>query len=371
MGFCVYHFEKGKSQASAIGNHIDRKEGKEHSYKNADPSKSAENIFFKCNGHNKPLQKAINDRIKEGYKGKKAIRKDAVKYLKHVLTGSHEDMIKLSKDKSKFNSWIRKNYDFMEEEFGKENIVRFVLHLDERTPHLHCVTVPLTEDGKLSAKLVTGDRTALQERQTRYANSMQEFNLQRGVEGSKAKHTTLKEYYGAINKENKTKLDISSFTIGEPPIIEKPKKTEILFSLDEWSNQQNQALTLWKQQLQKELDAKIETIGKTAVNQIKIKRFKDVNYIFASKRLGNHKHTLNTLKNTAIERDKLQITIDSLTFEVENANEKGRRDGRKQLVSDINKTLKQQNVQLSIKDGEIQFNEIKEPIKKQKKQRGR
>lgn len=38
------------------------------------------------------LPDAINERIKEGYKGKKALRKDAVKFIPMVMTGSHEEM---------------------------------------------------------------------------------------------------------------------------------------------------------------------------------------------------------------------------------------------------------------------------------------
>ena len=47
-------------------------------------------------------------------------------------------------DKEKSKEWIKENYKFLAKEFGKENIVRFTLHLDEKTPHLHAVTIPLT-----------------------------------------------------------------------------------------------------------------------------------------------------------------------------------------------------------------------------------
>ena len=64
-------------------------------------------------------------------------------------------------DKEKSKEWIKENYKFLAKEFGKENIVRFTLHLDEKTPHLHAVTIPLTNDGRLSAKkklLATNNR---------------------------------------------------------------------------------------------------------------------------------------------------------------------------------------------------------------------
>ena len=94
MAYAVYHMEKGNSSSGGIGNHIDRTEGKEHSYLQVDPARKNLNIHFDVyEKRNKiPLHEAIEKRISEGYKGEKAIRKDAVKYCTHVLTGSHEKM---------------------------------------------------------------------------------------------------------------------------------------------------------------------------------------------------------------------------------------------------------------------------------------
>lgn len=199
MGYAVYHTEKGKSSATAIGAHIDRTPGHEHSYRNADSSLRGLNQNLLRNRFTvMPLQEAIKTRMAEGYTGKKAIRKDAVKYLKHVVTGSHEEMMKIAKDEDKLNSWVKANYDFMCNEFGKENIVRFTMHLDEKTPHIHIITVPITEDGRLSAKHFLGNPKAMSERQDRYAVVMKEFRLKRGIKGTGIEHETAKQYYGRI-----------------------------------------------------------------------------------------------------------------------------------------------------------------------------
>ncbi|MFZ4863988.1 MobV family relaxase, partial [Sphingobacterium sp. Mn56C] len=116
------------------------------------------------------------------------------------LTGSHEEMKAIFKSSEKANAWVRANYDFVCKEFGKENIVRFTLHLDEKTPHIHAVVVPLTSDGRLSAKERFGNRNDLSDRQTRYADGMEQFGLKRGVVGSKAKHTS-EGWYIAKQKE--------------------------------------------------------------------------------------------------------------------------------------------------------------------------
>lgn len=205
MAYAVYHMEKGNSSSGGIGNHIDRTEGKEHSYLQADPARKNLNIHFDVyEKRNKiPLHEAIEKRISEGYKGEKAIRKDAVKYCTHVLTGSHEKMKEIFSDKQKSKEWIQDNYKFLAKEFGKENIVRFTLHLDEKTPHLHAVTIPLTKDGRLSAKEIIGNKQAMKDFQTRYAAAMGNFGLERGIENTGIKHENAQDYYSRITEAEK------------------------------------------------------------------------------------------------------------------------------------------------------------------------
>jgi len=211
MGFAVYHSAKGSGSGGGLGSHIDRVEGKEKSYPHADPDRINDNQYFKVNDYCKmSFTKAVNERIKDGYKGKTAIRKDAVKYITHILTGSHDEMIEIFKDKKKANEWIKANYNFISERFGKENIVRFTLHLDERTPHIHCVTVPLTDDGRLSAKELVGNNKKLEQTQDLYAKYMQPLGLQRGRKKIGVKHRDVREYYKDIAeelKQRKNKID--------------------------------------------------------------------------------------------------------------------------------------------------------------------
>ena len=126
--------EKGNISSGGIGNHIDRKIGAEHTYRHADPNKKDLNQSFNLNRYcSMPLHQAIEERIKEGYKSPKAIRKDAVKYTTHILTGSHEKMKEIERNPEQLKNWVIENKKFLEQEFGKENIVRFVLHRDGKT----------------------------------------------------------------------------------------------------------------------------------------------------------------------------------------------------------------------------------------------
>lgn len=202
MGYAVYHGSKGKGSGGGVGHHIDRTEGMEHTYQHADPKRIHMNLNLipKNEYSNMPLPKAIKHRIQEGYKGKRKVRNDSVKYLSHVLTGSHEDMKKIFSDQDKKKAWLQKNYDFVVKEYGKKNILRFTLHLDEKTPHIHAITVPLTEDGRLSAKEVYGNKGVLISRQDRYAEEMQEFGLERGLKSTGIKNDKASDYYARISE---------------------------------------------------------------------------------------------------------------------------------------------------------------------------
>ena len=118
-------------------------------------SRTKDNIFVQVNKLCLlPYNQAIQKRIDQGYNHRnkagelKAIRKDAVHSINVILSGSHEEMLELQKNR--LQEWIRKNLEYCKKEFGEENITRFAVHLDEKTPHIHCVFVPITEDGRLS-----------------------------------------------------------------------------------------------------------------------------------------------------------------------------------------------------------------------------
>jgi hypothetical protein len=202
MGFAVYHTQKGKGSGGGLGSHIDRTEGESNSYKTADPLMKEMNIKFALsNDYQKmSIPDAVKHRIENGKTKGRGVRKDAVKYISHILTGSHEDMKEIFKDKSKANNWIDENKKFMDKEFGEENIIRFEVHLDEKTPHIHCVSVPITSDGRLSAKERIGDRIVLQQRQNSYAEAMEQFGLERGLRDTGVKHEDVSEYYKRIER---------------------------------------------------------------------------------------------------------------------------------------------------------------------------
>jgi hypothetical protein len=58
-------------------------------------------------------------------------------------------------------AYFKRATEFLCRQIGKQNIISAVVHMDEKTPHLHLTFVPLTEDKRLSAKYILGNRTSL------------------------------------------------------------------------------------------------------------------------------------------------------------------------------------------------------------------
>jgi hypothetical protein len=49
-------------------------------------------------------------------------------------------------------NWAKDIYDFVAEKYGEENIISFIVHLDEKNPHIHCALMPIDKDNKFSFK---------------------------------------------------------------------------------------------------------------------------------------------------------------------------------------------------------------------------
>ena len=115
-------------------------------------------------------------------------------------------------DSGRLDKWIDANLKWLRETFGSENLVSCVLHMDEKTPHLHATVVPIVTTERLRKKregekkyetksgprLSADDvmrRSKLHEYQNSYAAAMKPFGLQRGIVGSTARHQANSEYY--------------------------------------------------------------------------------------------------------------------------------------------------------------------------------
>ena len=211
--YAVCHLQRGSGNDSGMSCHIERKDAKGKIYvpanANADRTHlNRELVRFPEGVPNRT--EAVQHRIDTAGLRRK-VGKNQTKAIRIILTGTHEQMTKIAND-GRLNSWIDANLKWLRETFGEENLVSCVLHMDEKTPHLHATVVPIVTGERIRRKregekkyetksgprLSADDvmrRTKLHEYQNSYAAAMKPFGLQRGIVGSTAKHQANSDYY--------------------------------------------------------------------------------------------------------------------------------------------------------------------------------
>ena len=218
MGYISIQINKAKGSAdTGASDHIERKTIP----KNADPTRTHLNrelVEFPDGVSDRT--EAISHRIRTaGIKRK--ITPDQVRAIRIVLSGTHEDMMKIQ-DEGRLDEWCDDNLQWLQRTFGKENTVSAVLHMDEHTPHIHATVVPIVtgERRKTKRKQIEGKRTYRKKSNavrlcaddvlTReklvayhdsYAATMAKYGLQRGIRGSEARHTTTAQYYRDLKRQ--------------------------------------------------------------------------------------------------------------------------------------------------------------------------
>ena len=133
-----------------------------------------------------------------GADGKPLRRKNSVLAIEVMLTASPEWWQTATADQK--NGWLRSSRAWLEAEYGAERIAHLQLHLDETSPHLTGFIAPTDpETGRLNARRWIGGAERCSAQQTAYADAVAHLGLRRGVEGSKAKHQTVRRFYAAMN----------------------------------------------------------------------------------------------------------------------------------------------------------------------------
>lgn len=161
-------------------------------------------------------------------------------------------------DKKKMEKWKDTTMDWLKEKFGEKNLVDVVLHLDERTPHIHAIVLPITEvelkhrRTKEQKKADTPNTTYTKTKwnrtkvfgleqhhkmQDEYAKALKPLGLNRGIpkKFSKKQHTEIKEYHKenwkamndemvAPNFDPNIDTSIEGFKLPKPKSFESAKK---------------------------------------------------------------------------------------------------------------------------------------------------
>lgn len=218
MGYVVLHIEKAAGTDAAMSGHVERKISPANvittlTYLNQELIEFPKGVASRT--------EAIQHRLDNAGLERK-IGKNQVRALRVMLSGSPEDMKRI-RQVGQLDAWCKDSCGWLQKTFGKENVVSAVLHLDEKTPHIHATVVPIVRGERRKAQLerarnaAGGKRTyrtkkdrprlcaddvtardKLKAYQTTYAEAMAEYGLKRGVEGSEAKHISTQQYYREV-----------------------------------------------------------------------------------------------------------------------------------------------------------------------------
>jgi len=127
--------------------------------------------------------------LKDGTEVVSKRRKDAVICIEYLITASPAHFGEWRESGNHGQDYFADSIAWLEKKHGKANIVCTTVHLDESTPHLCAYVMPLTKDGRLSAKEFAGGRKVLADLQTDFAEKVgKKHNLERGELMSNAVH---------------------------------------------------------------------------------------------------------------------------------------------------------------------------------------
>lgn len=303
------------SDVQGIQKHNQR-QGKSKSNLDIDYERSHLNVDL-LNEQNLRYERIIKDEIDERVKRKP--RANSVVLSEFLVTASPEYMQSLSADEQK--SYFERSLDFIKERYGEQNTLYAVVHMDEANPHMHVGIVPITEDGRLSAKDIY-NRTELRALQNEFPAEMQRqgFEVERGEEGSKEKHLHPNEY--------KEKKDLEK----EVQLLEENidgKKKEFLALSDNLSERKLALKT--KKEIKTEV--KVRLIGKPEIIEKETG-----NYVLTPKQVEKMEELITAA--VAVKKDYNRLQSTDLVKENKELNKAF------QIVQQENKELKEENQSL-------------------------
>lgn len=183
VGYAVVHMMKIKS--GAVGG-IQSHNNREHEPKtnpDVDMSRSEDNYdLIPCDSYKRSIKEKLSNLVESS----RAVRKDAVVVCNFIVTSDNETMDALGADRQR--EFFQDSVKWFSDRYGADRVLNATVHMDETTPHLHIGVMPITQDGRLSAKAIF-TKTEMKAIQTEFARDVGEkYGLERGVEGSERTH---------------------------------------------------------------------------------------------------------------------------------------------------------------------------------------
>ena len=241
MSYAIIRNEKlTRAQAMGAYKHNERKT-KNHSNKNINSSKTELNYYLKKNelSYIKEF-----DRIKEKYDLKGQIRSNSNIMCEMVFTSDQKFFDEIGYEESQI--YFKESYDFIckYKDLGEQNIISAVVHMDEDTPHMHLLFIPVVHStdkqgnkiDKVCSREFWRGKNSYRDLQNAYFKHISEkgFNLERGelVEVTNREHYSVQKFKQITNFENTKKvLENITLDLPETPNIKDIKK--IMLNRDE------------------------------------------------------------------------------------------------------------------------------------------
>ena len=163
------------------------------------------------------------------------VRKDSVRVVEALVTASPEFF--KDKSRSEIKAYFEYALKFLEGRQRPDTFLSAVVHMDEKTPHLHLCFVPLTPDGRLSAKEIIGNRKNLVKWQDEFWQHMvkQYPELERGESASQTGREHIPpRLFKEMTQLTKQKEQLDALLVGINPFNGKSRAAEIGKLLDSY-----------------------------------------------------------------------------------------------------------------------------------------
>ena len=221
MAYAILRFAKHKGGASkALSAHHERTKDSYASNPDIDLSRTAQNFHLVTPRWS--YEQEIKHRIQTA--GCR-VRKDSVKFVDTLVTVSPEFA---KAHEAEMPEYFRRAFDFLKMRVGEDNIISAVVHMDEKTPHMHLCFVPLTRDKRLSAKEILGNKKSMIRWQDDFYACMAERwpELERGTPAveTKRRHLT-PQWYKTVTAMD-AKLEQLETTLNNINVFNAGKKRE-------------------------------------------------------------------------------------------------------------------------------------------------
>ena len=241
MSYAIIRNEKlTRAQAMGAYKHNERKT-KNHSNKNIDSSKTELNYYLK---KNKLSYIKEFDKIKVKYDLKGQIRSNSNIMCEMVFTSNQKFFDEIGYEESKRYFTESYNFIYNYKNLGEQNIISAVVHMDEDTPHMHLLFIPVVhttdKEGNKIDKVCCRDfwkgKNSYRDLQNAYFKHISEkgFKLERGelVEVTNREHYSVQEYKRITNFEN-TKELLNSIKLELPETLDIKDFQKIMLNRDE------------------------------------------------------------------------------------------------------------------------------------------